>query len=426
MNNFPFDKVIRVEGMALVHTPAPDALKKALTLQNTQKSLILPVYKTTDDPSLLWIPRAIAQQPVDTIEWKRFHFKHNIKLRPLQQTLLNAFLQRMDVCGGILSAGTGVGKTVMGLWLTALYGLKTLIIVPTDMIFKQWIDRIQTFLDVPNIGIIRGAVCKTDAPITVAMLHTIVKPKFKHLHKEFGLVIYDEVHTVATQLFHNACGKFHSKFNIGLSASPYRKDGMANVFLWHIGPIYASMKKVDSVPRVNAVFLKNDVTTYTCRRWDGKLNLGKFYNQLVNVPSRNQMIMKYAIKAYQNDYKTLILTERLEHIDILKQLLISKIPADHIGILTANIKELDKPIIIGTYGSAGMGLDIPSLSCLILATPRTDVLQPVGRVTRAKDIQPVIIDLIDVNDKMMVAWWQKRKKVYASLGCNLRELVFWK
>ena len=55
-------------------------------------------------------------------------------------------------------------------------------------------------------------------------------------------------------------------------------------------------------------------------------------------------------------------------------------------------------ILLGTYPMANEGLDIPSLNGLVLSTPKSDIIQSVGRICRMKhdNIQPLIIDMVDI------------------------------
>ena len=57
-----------------------------------------------------------------------------------------------------------------------------------------------------------------------------------------------------------------------------------------------------------------------------------------------------------------------------------------------------KRIILATYSLAHEGLDIPTLDTLILATPKTDVIQACGRILRtggARKFDPYILDIVD-------------------------------
>jgi len=70
-------------------------------------------------------------------------------------------------------------------------------------------------------------------------------------------------------------------------------------------------------------------------------------------------------------------------------------------------------VIIATYAMAAEALDIKTLTTLILATPKTDVIQAVGRILRVKHERPLVIDIIDSHD-VFLSQWQKRRKYYAS------------
>ena len=54
-----------------------------------------------------------------------------------------------------------------------------------------------------------------------------------------------------------------------------------------------------------------------------------------------------------------------------------------------------KKIILGTYAMASEGLDIKTLTTLVMATPKSDVCQSVGRILRSKHSKPLVIDIID-------------------------------
>jgi hypothetical protein len=62
---------------------------------------------------------------------------------------------------------------------------------------------------------------------------------------------------------------------------------------------------------------------------------------------------------------------------------------------------------------ASEGLDIKTLTTLILASPKTDVCQSVGRILRQKHSSPLVIDIIDGHDIFMSQWY-KRRKYYKS------------
>jgi hypothetical protein len=65
-------------------------------------------------------------------------------------------------------------------------------------------------------------------------------------------------------------------------------------------------------------------------------------------------------------------------------------------------------VIVATYSMAAEGLDIKTLSTLILATPKTDVVQAVGRILRVKHERPLIVDIVDSHDMFKKQWYKRR------------------
>ena len=70
-----------------------------------------------------------------------------------------------------------------------------------------------------------------------------------------------------------------------------------------------------------------------------------------------------------------------------------------------------KKVIIATYAMASEGLDIKTLTTLVMATPKSDVCQSVGRILRSKHENPLVIDIIDVH-QIFKNQYAKRKSYY--------------
>jgi superfamily II DNA or RNA helicase len=82
------------------------------------------------------------------------------------------------------------------------------------------------------------------------------------------------------------------------------------------------------------------------------------------------------------------------------------------GMKEKALKETeDKKIVIATYAMAAEALDIKTLTTLIMATPKTDIEQSVGRILRDKHSNPIVVDIIDSHD-IFKNQWRKRKTFY--------------
>jgi superfamily II DNA or RNA helicase len=99
-----------------------------------------------------------------------------------------------------------------------------------------------------------------------------------------------------------------------------------------------------------------------------------------------------------------------------------------VGYYVGGMKEADlkrsetKKVVIATYSMAAEALDIKTLTTLIMATPKTDVTQSIGRILRAKHTQPLVIDIVDSHDvfkrqfKKREAYYKKEK--YKIIGTS--------
>jgi superfamily II DNA or RNA helicase len=82
------------------------------------------------------------------------------------------------------------------------------------------------------------------------------------------------------------------------------------------------------------------------------------------------------------------------------------------GMKESALKETEgKKIVIATYSMAAEALDIKTLTTLIMATPKTDIEQSVGRILREKHSSPIVVDIID-SHTLFQNQWRKRKTFY--------------
>jgi len=64
---------------------------------------------------------------------------------------------------------------------------------------------------------------------------------------------------------------------------------------------------------------------------------------------------------------------------------------------------------LATYAMAAEALDIKSLSILLMATPKTDITQSVGRILRVKHKNPIVVDIVDRHEVFQNQWNQRRR-----------------
>ena len=99
-----------------------------------------------------------------------------------------------------------------------------------------------------------------------------------------------------------------------------------------------------------------------------------------------------------------------------------------VGYYVGGMKERDlkqsetKQIIIATYKMAEEGLDIKTLTTLMMITPKTDVCQAVGRILRKKGEKHIIYDIVDQHG-IFQRQWVKRKRYYKKQNYTIMEIT---
>lgn len=167
-------------------------------------------------------------------EGQRWH------LREYQQRAVDAFTHGES---GVVVLPCGAGKTVVGAATMAAVGTTTLILVTNSVAAKQWKAELlrRTTLTADEIGEYSGSV-KEIRPITIAtyqVLTTRRKGSYLHLElldaRDWGLVIYDEVHLLPAPVFSLTAG-LQARRRLGLTATLVREDGREEEVFSLIGP----------------------------------------------------------------------------------------------------------------------------------------------------------------------------------------------
>jgi hypothetical protein len=78
------------------------------------------------------------------------------------------------------------------------------------------------------------------------------------------------------------------------------------------------------------------------------------------------------------------------------------------GMKPTSLQESEgKQIVVATYAMAAEALDIKTLSTLVMVTPKTDIVQSVGRILRMKHSTPIIVDIVDGHEPFKNQWKQR-------------------
>jgi superfamily II DNA or RNA helicase len=227
--------------------------------------------------------------------------------------------------------------------------------------------------------------------------------------------IVHNCHHICAKSFSNLFYKIQTKYMVGLSATPIRKDGLSKVLYWFLGPQIVNIKRETGKPTIQ--FINADITGYI-EKFNklGKINSPTMITDLTKIITRNSLIKSVILSL--KDRKTLVLSDRREHCEhMLLFLQDSGITAGlYLGGMKTDARELTTTfsVILGTYQACGEGFDVPELDTLILATPKSDVEQAVGRILRQKNKnEPLVIDIVD-SFSIFKGQYFKRRKFYKS------------
>ncbi len=339
--------------------------------------------------------------------------KFNGSLREEQQAPVQAFLNSIQdpvKRGGIINLVCAGGKTVCALYIISQISLKTLIIVHKDFLLDQWKERISQFLPDARVGIFKAAKCDIEnKDIIIGSLQSLSMKDYdaNRLFGDIGFIVVDEIHRTGAEVFSRFYKKINVRFSLGLSATIQRKDGLSKVFKWHIGDIvYKGEKRKDTIKvYMKEFFDSSHLYSREHLLFNKKPNISKMINNICEFPLRVNFIIECLkhVLSIEPERKVLILSDRRGHLESLKSILDS-LNMDsgfyYGGLKQEELKANEKcQVLLATFAFSSEGLDIPKLDTLILASPKSDVIQSVGRILREKEKDrkhtPIVIDIID-------------------------------
>ena len=342
----------------------------------------------------------------------------------------------------VLGDCTVTHNTVVALNVACALQSKTLVVVHKEFLVNQWKERIQEFTTA-SIGTLQGKKIDVEnKDIVIGMLQSISQLKYsKDILNQFKFIIYDECHHTSAEKFSRALQIMNSKYQLGLSATPTRKDGLTKVFKWFLGDIIYQVKRQNTDTVQVHRYICNSTSGYYTEQVNklGKPCIASMINNVVSYKKRNSFIIKLIPKLIKENRNILILSERRGHLQDLKELLLKEYNIDS-GLYIGGMKNADlelsceKSIILATYQMASEGFDCKKLNTLIMSTSKSDITQSIGRILRQKhqDVTPLIIDFCDMfsifsnQSKKRLKIYEKHKyqitNIYVN-NCELQETV---
>ena len=342
------------------------------------------------------------------IETKKVKFK----LRPEQNKAIEQ-IQKNNFC--ICVAPPGFGKTLLGAKMFEIRSCNTLIIVNKNMLLNQWIERFVDYFEYSkkDIGYLGKGKNKLNGKIDVATMQSLKNNP--DIINQYSFVIVDECHHIPAITFELIVKQFFGKYILGLSATPNRKDGLEPILFQQLGNIAYEHKKKRTFNN-HLEIIRTDFVSESD-------NYASLINELCADENRNNLLLSQIL--LHKDRKILLLTDRIEHINILEEKLINK-NIDFVSIHgSLNKKDQDermklvetKNLIIATTSYFGEGIDFPHLNTIIFATPISyygRLVQYLGRIGRENQ-ECLAIDFLDYKHAMLNSAYKKRVEGYKQM-----------
>ena len=412
-------------------------LKSFASFENPQIKILLslrkPLFNTPkyiksfdENENHLILPRGLKERIVDFFNENAVPFsfidkrnfqkietkKVTFNLRPEQNDAIKE-IKKSDF--SICVAPPGFGKTLLGAKIFELRACSTLIVVNKNMLLNQWIERFVDYFgyEKKDIGYLGKGHNKLNGQIDVATIQSLKNDP--DVINNYSFVIVDECHHIPAITFEQIVKNFKGKYLLGLSATPNRKDELQPILYQQLGDISYEYKK----KKTHTNKLKIIRTDFESKAD----NYATIINELCIDESRNNLIID-AIKA-NIERKILVLTDRIEHINVLENLL-EKERIDFICVHgSLNKKEQvenmnlvrSKSLIIATTSYFGEGIDFPHLNTIMFVTPISyygRLVQYLGRIGRGSQ-ECLAIDFLDSRNAMLNSAYKKRLEGYKQM-----------
>ncbi|MFH2098715.1 MAG: DEAD/DEAH box helicase, partial [Pseudomonadota bacterium] len=305
------------------------------------------------------------------------------------------------------------------------------IVVHTKELLYQWRDRAAEFLGLAEdrIGQVGDGRCEIGPELTVCLVHSLYT-RAQDLCPRIGHLVVDECHHAPSRTFTQAISAFDCRYMLGLSATPFRRDGLTSLIHFFVGELVCEIHPQELQDRGQILSAR------LCVRPTGfEYPYDDDYPQMVAAlcadPARSQAIARDVAEwAAQGLGPALVVSDRKAHcLDLAVRIrelgartavLTGDVPGPERRECVAAANSGGVDVLVATLQLVGEGFDCPGLSALFLATPMKfsgRVLQVVGRILRtARGKGPAtVFDYVDAHG-VLKASFAARRRAYRQLG----------
>lgn len=378
-------------------------------------TIIYPFEVVDDD--IAYIPFAYAcdfSRP-DLKSFPRTSCKFSGELRSSQKRVKEETIVDLNNYGStIISCYPGFGKTSVAINIATKIHMKTLIIAHRIILIDQWTQSISKFCPTATVQTLTPKSVKKDCDFYIMNAINVVK-RPRSDYTDIAFVVVDEIHLIMSEVLSKCMNMLTPRYLLGLSATPYREDGMNILIDLFFGTkkIHKKLFRQHTVYRVDTGFVPDMKLAK-----NGKVDWGSVLESQCTHIGRNELIIRI-IKNFP-DRVFLVLCKRVNQgnyiVDRLRE------EGEDVTSLIGKQQTYEQKsrILVGTASKTCTGFDHPRLDAMIMASDiQSYYVQYIGRCMRTETVVPIIFDIVDKNP-ILEKHFKTRCSVYLEHGGTVK------
>ena len=247
----------------------------------------------------------------------------------------------------------------------------------------------------------------------------------------------DECHHVPAVSFESVLKRIEARHFLGLTATPYRKDGLEKIITMQCGPVLHTMEETKAQSLLSRQVLVRETGFRMGSEASAQPALHEIWQALVTDKERLRLVASDVIAALEEERFPLVLSDRKDHLELLLAEITAASKHAAGFLFTSDIGKRQRnrmmdeimamrergefPFLLSTGSLIGEGFDLPELCTLVLAMPlsfKGRLVQYAGRLHREsegkQDVR--IYDYVDANLGLCITMFRKRMTTYRKMG----------
>lgn len=287
---------------------------------------------------------------------------------------------------GIIHAATSAGKSAMMMALIAQKKQKTLIIINRKILLEQLKRDAERWLGAEHVGTIVGGKCQV-GNVTFALERSLIK-HLDAVKDLFGMVIMDEVHGSPAQSFQTILSEVPARYRYGFTGTVKRKDQMQFLMYAAFGPIIATVTRdeLEEAGRTTPVRVEIHETNITVDPEIFEMDVIKKNREIEKAVHTHEArfgdvcaLVDGLLSDGASPRRIAVASRFLYPLERIGEILASNYPKIRFRFVTGKEKNQDEncqalergecDVILATIPCFSTGVNVPSLSDLILISP---------------------------------------------------------